>query len=58
MDYEFYELLENGTLDEVCEYLSCYGKRYWNSKRKCYEVMNRRFYPIFEDGFVIGWEED
>lgn len=58
MDYELYELLENGSLDEIGEYLSCYGKKYWNKKRRYYEVSNRRFYPVYEDGVMVTVEED
>lgn len=56
MDYELMDLLDNGTTDEIGDYLSIYGRQYWNGK--CYEVNDRYFYPIWDDGILTGWEED
>lgn len=58
MDFELCELLDNGSVEEIGEYLSCYGKQYYNRKWKCYIVDNRRFYPVVVNGFIVDWEED
>lgn len=56
MDFELKELIENGTSEEIGEYLWAYCRRQFNGKY--FEVGSKRLYPVVEDGEIINWEFD
>lgn len=58
IDYELELLLDENDIEGIGEYLSCYGKKYYNRKHKCFIVGNHRFYPVIEDGYIVRVEED